>query len=450
MTSDMGDHAVSWEQKKQAATLLCAQLRDAGFQALFAGGCVRDVLLNRAPQDIDIATNAHPQDIIRLFPKTVAVGAQFGVVIVVCNEGLFEIATFRKDGPYLDGRRPASVSFTDAENDARRRDFTINALFLDPVTDEVLDYVDGQADLRAGIVRAVGDARARFQEDYLRLLRAVRFAARLDFHIAPDTLAAMHEMADNIRATSQERIRDELLKMLTEGRARTALETLDATGLLAQILPEVTATHGVEQPSGHPEGDVWAHTLLMLAQLPAHVSHTLALAALLHDVGKPDTQTFEERIRFPRHEKTGAHMSDAIGRRLRLPKRTVQRVVWLVENHMRLKDFMNMRKNRQIRFARKEGFGELLALCRMDALASHGDTAFIDAIERRVQELGSESLRPPPLLTGRDLLAMGYAPGPRFREILGSVESLQLEGRLNDMADAKEYVLKTFPPTEQE
>ena len=431
--------------RENAAREICAVLRKDGFRALLAGGCVRDMLLGRTPQDYDVATNARPEEVMKRFPKTIAVGAKFGVVIVVRDEGFFEVATFRADGPYLDGRHPSSVTFTEEEQDAQRRDFTINAMFYDPERDTVLDYVGGQADLEVHILRAVGDPECRFEEDHLRLLRAVRFASRLEYQIEADTFAAMCALAEQVLSTSAERIRDELLKMLTEGHADAAFRLLECTGLLEPILPEVAAMRGVEQPAAfHPEGDVWEHTLLLLAQLPYGVSPTVAVAALLHDVGKPPTQTFEDRIRFNLHEKAGARITEKICRRLRMSNNDTCRIVWLVENHMRLKDFMNMRKHRRIRFAREEGFDELLLLCRMDALASHGDTDFIDEAETYIASLEEESIRPVPLLTGKDLIEMGYTPGPQFKHILQEVETLQLEGQLKDSDAARQYVTEKF------
>lgn len=431
--------------RESTAREICAVLRKDGFRALLAGGCVRDMLLGRIPHDYDVVTNARPEEVIACFPKTIAVGAKFGVVIVACDEGFFEVATFRSDGPYLDGRHPSCITFTEEEQDAQRRDFTINAMFYDPEQNVVLDYVGGQADLEGHILRAVGDPKCRFEEDHLRLLRAVRFASRLDYKIEADTFDAMRVLADQVLSTSAERIRDEVLKMLTEGHAAAAFRLLESTALLEPILPEVAAMRGVEQPAAfHPEGDVWEHTLLLLAQLPEDVSPTVAVAALLHDVGKPPTQTFEDRIRFNLHEKVGARITEQVCRRLRLSNKDTQRIAWLVENHMRLKDFMKMRKHRRIRFAREEGFDELLMLCRMDALASHGDTDFIDEVEAYIVSLEKESIRPAPLLTGKDLIAMGYTPGPVFKHILQEVETLQLEGQLKDSDAAREYVRKSI------
>ncbi|MBI4559915.1 MAG: CCA tRNA nucleotidyltransferase, partial [Candidatus Hydrogenedentes bacterium] len=354
------------DDRRLAAEQICNTLASAGFRALLAGGCVRDLLLRVPPKDYDIATNARPAEVAALFDKTISVGAAFGVQVVVLPEGQFEVTTFRRDGPYLDGRRPAHIEFTDEQEDARRRDFTINALFFDPLVGNILDYVDGQKDIRDGIIRAVGDPGTRFTEDHLRLLRAVRFAARLHYQIHPDTLAAIRPMASLITRTSWERIRDELLMMLTEGQARRAFELLSETGLLEHVLPEVRRMEGVLQPEAfHPEGDVFEHTLLMLQQM-RHPSPTLALGVLLHDVGKPLTQTFEDRIRFNNHDKVGARETEKICERLRLSNADGERVTWLVEQHMRLAAAPQMRESKLKRFVRAEGFPELLELCRLD------------------------------------------------------------------------------------
>ncbi|HNT89054.1 MAG TPA: CCA tRNA nucleotidyltransferase, partial [Candidatus Hydrogenedentes bacterium] len=345
-----------------AAREICARLRDRGFRALFAGGCVRDRLLGVPPKDYDIATDAHVLDVLKLFPKTIEVGKAFGVLVVVRPEGRFEVATFRQDGPYLDGRHPDYVAFTSEEEDAQRRDFTVNALFFDPETEQIVDYVDGVRDLRAKIIRAVGNPAERFDEDHLRLLRAVRFAARLDYAIDPATFAAIRAKAALIRKTSPERIRDELLKILTEGAARRAFELMDATGLLEHALPEVARMKGVAQPEQfHPEGDVFVHTLLLLEHLE-NPTPTLAMGALLHDVGKPETQTFEDRIRFNLHDKVGARIAENICKRLRFPAAQIERIRWLVERHMRVTALPKMRESRRRRFVREEGFDELLEL----------------------------------------------------------------------------------------
>jgi poly(A) polymerase len=424
------------------ATRICAQLTQHGYQALFAGGCVRDRVMGLPPVDFDIATDARPDDIARIFPKTIPVGAAFGVMIVLDDDTPFEVATFREDGPYSDGRHPDSVTFRDAEQDALRRDFTINALFYDPATDEVIDYVDGRADIDAKIIRAVGDPDKRFQEDRLRLLRAVRFAARLGFTIEPDTMAAITSMAEAVTETSAERIRDEILKILTEGQARRAFELMDETGLLPHILPEIAALKGVEQPPEfHPEGDVYIHTLMMLEHL-AEASPTLALGILLHDIGKPATQTFEDRIRFNNHDKVGSDMARDVCKRLHMSNHDTDRVTWLVGQHMRLATIPNMRESKRIRFIREDGFDELLNLCRIDCLASHRILDTIEWIKDYRANLKPEKIKPAPLLTGDDLIAMGYKPGPRFGEILQAIEDAQLEGALSTKEEAEAHVLQ--------
>ena len=429
---------------------ICARLRREGFQALFAGGCVRDRVLGKQPKDYDVATDARPEDVARTFPRTAGVGASFGVMLVVMDSGPVEVATFRADGPYLDGRRPSTVDFTDARNDALRRDFTMNALFLDPVTGEIIDYVGGCADLEAGIIRTVGDPRARFGEDYLRLMRAVRFAARLGYAIAPETFEAMRELAPKVLQTSAERIRDELLKMLTEGGARRAFELLDETGLLPHILPEIAAMKGVKQPPQfHPEGDVFTHTMIMLGHFDRLEKRTptLALGALLHDVGKPVTQTFEDRIRFNEHERIGATMAERICRRLKLSNEQTASVVWLVRNHMRAVLVPEMREAKRKRFVREPGFGELLELLRLDSLGCLGVSQSHGWIVRYREQLGEESLSPPPLITGADLLALGYEAGPIFKEILSEVEDAQLDGLIGTQEEALAMVRSRWPRT---
>ncbi len=438
-------------QLRDAALAICAELRTHGYQALLAGGCVRDMLLEQTPLDYDIATDATAAQVQAIFPKTAPVGAEFGVVLVIRPEGPFEVATFRQDGPYVDGRRPESVRFCDAAEDARRRDFTINALFYDPAQEKVLDYVGGQADLEAGILRTVGDPQMRFAEDHLRLIRAVRFAARLDYQIESTTWEALQQNAPAILRCSAERLRDELCKILTQGNADRALDLLDASGLLEQLLPEVAAMKGVEQPPVfHPEGDVYTHTRLLLRYLqPPTVSApsvTLAMGALLHDVGKPLTQTFEDRIRFNNHHHVGADMARTICQRLRFSKKATERIAWLVDQHMRVADIPEMKENRRRRFVREPGFEELLTLCRLDCLASHGDTATVDWIADYIEALGPEEETPPPLLSGKDLIALGLTPGPHFAEILRFVEEEQLEGHIESREAAIEAVLERWRP----
>jgi poly(A) polymerase len=433
------------DERYRAAAGICERLTQAGYRALLAGGCVRDLMLGARPKDYDVATSATPDAIAGLFEKCISVGAAFGVQIVVLPEGMFEVATFRKDGPYDDGRHPDHVEFVDEVEDARRRDFTINAMFYDPAAGSVVDYIGGQEDLRRHLVRCVGEPRKRFSEDHLRLLRAVRFAARLGYTIDPATMDAMVEMAPLINRTSPERTRDEIAKILTEGGARRAFELLDQTGLLVQILPEIAEMKGVEQPPEfHPEGDVFEHTLRML-DLARRPSVTLAMAILLHDIGKPPTQTFEDRIRFSHHDKVGARMSGKICRRFRFSNEDAQRIVWMVENHMRVDTIPSMRESKRKRFVREEEFPELLELCRLDCLASHNSIETIEWIGKYIASLPPEELKPAPLLSGNDLIAMGYQPGPLFSEILSAVEDEQLEGTLTTPQQAHDFVLTRWP-----
>ena len=436
-------------KRQAAAEQICSTLRRRGYRALLAGGCVRDMLLKTPPRDFDIATNARPFEVAELFERTIDIGAAFGVQVVLLPEGPFEVTTFRKDGPYHDGRHPCSVAFTGEEEDARRRDFTINALFYDPVDRKVLDYVGGLDDLRTGLVRAVGVPRERFEEDHLRLLRAIRFAARLRYAIERETYQAIRESAPRITLTSAERIRDELLKMLTEGGTRRAFEMLDDTGLLHQILPEVSAMKGVAQPPEfHPEGDVFTHTLLML-DLLNHPSAALALGVLLHDAGKPATQTRTDRIRFNDHDKAGAIIAREVCERLRLPRRDTERVVWLVAQHMRFQHIPKMRESKRKRTIRADGFEELKELCRIDCLASHGNLDTVVWVENYQAQLPPESLRPEPLVQGNDLIALGYPPGPLFSKILKHVEDLQLDGRLTTPDEARAFILAHWPRERQ-
>lgn len=428
-----------------AARRICETLSNAGYHALLAGGCVRDLILGHEPKDYDIATAARPEQIRDLFPRAVDVGAAFGVMVVVEPEGVFEVATFRVDGPYDDGRRPSTVEFVDDKADASRRDFTINALYLDPVTEEVIDYVGGCDDIARKIVRTVGDPHARFQEDHLRLLRAVRFAARLDYALDENTAAAMREMAALVTRTSAERIGQEVVKLLTEGGAARGIRLMDETGLLEHVLPEIKRMQGIEQPPEyHPEGDVYTHTLLVLDALE-NPTPTLALAALLHDVGKPLTQTFEDRIRFNHHDKVGAQVARRICKRLRLSNFTTDRVVWLVEQHMRIGVAQNMRESKVKRLIREPGYPELRELHRVDCLGSHRDLNIYDWLRNYEANLQPEHTSPPPLITGETLKEMGYTPGPKFREILTEVEDAQLEGRLTDAEAARAFVSERWP-----
>jgi len=431
---------------RETATEVVRRLRAAGYEAYFVGGCVRDLLLGRQPADYDVATNATPDAVIKLFPQTVTVGARFGVVLVLLGAYQVEVATFRSDHGYKDGRHPEAVRFAQtAEADVRRRDFTINGLLYDPLTEQTLDFVGGSEDLRSGIIRTIGDPQERFAEDKLRMLRAVRFAARFGYTIEPGTFAAIQQLCAGIAQVSKERIRDELVRMLTEGRARRALELLDVSGLLEVILPEVARMKGVAQPPEfHPEGDVWVHTLLMLEKME-QPSVTLAVGVLLHDIGKPATFRLADRIRFDEHTDVGAVMAEEVCRRLRFSNPETERVVALVRHHLRFKDAPKMRPSKLKRFLAMDGFAEHLELHRLDCLASHGDLSNYEFIKNLLETLPAGEIRPPRLLTGDDLIEMGYLPGPLFTEILTAVEEAQLDGELKTSEAARVFVEKKFP-----
>jgi poly(A) polymerase len=452
---------------KDFATSIVKTLRQRGFQAYLVGGCVRDLLLVREPKDYDVATDATPEQVMGIFPETYAVGAQFGVVLVPAPEEdkagavsadfsskghAVEVATFRSDIGYSDGRHPDEVRFSrDPREDVARRDFTINGMLLDPLRGqtpgEVLDFVGGRKDLEAGIIRTIGDPEQRFNEDKLRMLRAVRFAARFEYSIEPATFAAMQKLAEQINVVSHERVRDELTRMLTEGHARRAFLLLDESGLLKPVLPEISAMKGVEQPPEfHPEGDVFVHTLLLLDNLPSPCPMTLAWGALLHDVGKPATfRVAPDRIRFDSHVEVGVKMAEAICRRLRFSNDETEQILALVDNHMRFGNVSRMKESTLKRFLRMPAFDEHLALHRADCLASHGNLSTYEFIEQKRGEIPAEKMRPSPLVTGDDLIAAGHVPGPRFREILRAVEDAQLEGRLPSRDAALEFVRREFP-----
>jgi poly(A) polymerase len=421
-------------------------LRDAGHQAWLVGGCVRDLLLGLKPKDFDVATSALPGRIVQLFPHAGLVGAHFGVVLVRRDSASVEVATFRSDHGYADGRRPASVQFdTGPREDALRRDFTINGLMLDPADGAVLDFVGGRADLDRRIVRAIGDPDTRFREDHLRLLRAVRFAARLGFEIEPATFEAIRRNHAAILRVSAERVRDELVRILTEGGARRGFELLDASGMLADLLPEVAAMKGVEQPPEyHPEGDVWAHTLLLLERLD-HPTPALAMAALLHDVGKPPAFRVQGRIRFDGHVEAGVELARAILARLRFSREESAQIEALVANHMRFTDVPRMRESTLKRFLRLPRFAEHLELHRLDVLASNRRLETYRLVKHKLDELPEERLQPPPLITGATLIAAGYPPGPLFAEILTAVEDAQLEATVTTPDDAMALVRQKFP-----
>jgi poly(A) polymerase len=425
--------------KEATARAIAARLQAAGYTAYLAGGCVRDHLLGREPKDFDVATDAPAATVQRLFARTVPVGIQFGVVVVLCDNEAVEVATFRADAAYRDGRHPSSVRFCTPQEDALRRDFTINGMFIDPATDRLIDYVGGQADLRARIIRAIGRPQARFAEDRLRMLRAVRLAAQLGFAIAPATLAAIRELAPSITDIAWERMGDEVVRMLTDsepGGARRGFELLDASGLLDAVLPEVAALKGVEQsPDYHPEGDVFVHTLRLLEQLD-RTKETLAWGALLHDIAKPRCAApGAARITFYGHCEIGAEMAIEVCQRLRRSRETWERVAYLVRNHLRLLQAPDMRLATLKRFLAEEGIDELLELARLDALASNGDLRFYHFCRQKQREL-KEAIKPPPLLRGRDLIAMGLRPGPHFGALLDAVSEAQLDGTLQTREQA--------------
>jgi poly(A) polymerase len=462
---------------KQYAISIIHTLRERGHQAYLCGGCVRDLLLGHEPADYDVTTDATPDQVMSIFPETYAVGAQFGVVLVPipkgadpadgntastiageardhdsypfsANANVIEVATFRSDISYSDGRHPDGVRFsTDPREDVERRDFTINGLLMDPASGEVLDFVEGRKDLEARIVRAIGEPERRFAEDKLRMLRAVRFAARFGYAIDPRTFSAIQELAPQIHQVSHERVRDELSKMLTEGHARQAFLLLDESGLLQEVLPEISAMKGVEQPPQyHPEGDVFVHTLLLLENLPQPCPTTLAWGALLHDVGKPPTfRVAPDRIRFDGHVEVGVKMAEEICRRLRFSNDDTEQILALVTHHMRFGQITLMKESTLKKFLRMPKFDEHLDLHRMDCQSSHGDLSSYRFTKEQLASIPPEKMRPAPLVTGNDLIAAGYVPGPLFKEILSAVEDGQLEGRLQSKKEAMQLVRREFP-----
>jgi poly(A) polymerase len=457
-----------------AARAAAATLRRAGFEAYFAGGAVRDLLLGAQPKDFDIATSARPEQVIALFAaasmRTLEVGAHFGVVLLVTEDAgervETEIATFRHDGVYLDGRRPEAVRFsTDAREDVLRRDFTINGMLLDPALIEdtgdqlrvpeeaILDFVGGRDDLATKLVRTIGEADQRFAEDKLRMLRGIRFAARLGFELEAATLAATRRHAAQIGQVSHERVRDELTRMLTEGQAREAFEMLDASGLLQQVLPEVAKMKGVEQPPEfHPEGDVWVHALLLLDKLPANPSCELAWGFLLHDVGKPatfqppDPRKSGDRIRFNGHVEAGMRIAEVLLNRLRFSNDAKAQILSLIKHHMQFGDVKAMKQSTLKRFIRLPRFEEHLALHRADCLSSHGDLRLWELAKDAYERDEPEAARPQWLVTGRELIAAGYKPGVAFKKMLEAVEDAQLEGRISTVEDGLELVSTQFGP----
>lgn len=450
------------DMSKNFSISIIETLRHHGFQAYLVGGCVRDLLLGREPADFDVATSATPAQVMRIFPETYAVGVQFGVVLVPVPEEnhrstdeivspkahAVEVATFRSDLGYSDGRHPDQVQFSqNPREDVARRDFTINGMMLDPVSGEVLDFVGGREDLKAGIIRAIGEPEQRFAEDKLRMLRAVRFAARFDYEIEAETLRAIQRFAGEMKMVSHERVRDELTKMLTEGHARRALLLLDKAGLLKEVLPEIYKMKGVQQPAEfHPEGDVFIHTLLLLENLPQPCPPTLAWGALLHDVGKPATfRVAPDRIRFDGHVEVGVKIAEEVCERLRFSRNDTAQILALVDNHMRFGHVTRMKESTLKRFMRLPGFDEHLALHRADSLASHGNLNTYEFLQKKLTEIPAEEIRPARLITGDDLIAAGYTPSSRFREILEAVEDAQLEGQLDSHDGALEFIKTAFP-----
>jgi poly(A) polymerase len=437
-------------QARELANSICDALQAAGFEAFLVGGCVRDVLLGREPADYDVATSATPEQVLKLFPDGVTVGAQFGVILVPREGVKVEVATFRSDVGYTDGRHPDRVVFANSpQEDVKRRDFTINGLVMRHNTGEILDFVDGQADLEAGIIRAIGEPDRRFAEDKLRMLRAIRFAARFGYEIEHKTFAAIPKHARLISQVSAERIRDELTKLLTEGAARTGFELLDSSWLLSIVLPEIAAMQGVEQPPQyHPEGDVWIHTLLMLEGLPAGCSATLAWGVLLHDVGKPATfrsaKETGDRIRFDRHVEVGLAIAKEILGRLRFSNDETGQILSLVEHHMKFKDVGRMRPATLKRFVRLPRFEEHLALHRLDCLASHRNLEAYEFVMEFLRTTPPEVVRPAKLVKGEDVLSLGYKPGPLVGKILAAVEEAQLNGELASREDAISFVDSKF------
>jgi len=426
------------------AASIVRRLREAGHVAYYAGGCVRDMLRGVPAKDYDIATSARPENVQRIFPRTVAVGAHFGVICVI-EEGMqFEVATFRSDGAYIDGRHPEAVTFSTPQQDAERRDFTVNGMFYDPIAGEVIDFVGGRADLDRHLLRAIGDAVSRFREDRLRMLRAVRFATVLGFEIDPATWDALRGHAVEIHDVSAERIREELVRIFLSANRVRGLDLLDASGLLAQVIPEMMPLKGCEQPPQfHPEGDVWVHTRKMLELLPGEVTVPLVFSVLLHDIGKPPTYSFdpaEGRIRFNAHDKVGAGMTRAIMERLRFSREEIEATVEAVDQHMVFKDVQKMRVAKLKRFMARPDFEQEMELHRVDCQSSHAMLDNYDFLRAKQEEFANEPLIPPPLVTGKDLIDMGWQPGPKFKEVLEAVQTRQLEGTLTTREEALSWV----------
>lgn len=428
---------------RQEALKVASRLREAGHTVLYAGGCVRDRLRGIEAKDIDLVTSASPDQVLQVFPKGNSIGAHFGVILVRQGGVAFEIATFREDGNYHDGRHPEAVCFSTPEKDAQRRDFTINGLFEDPWTGEVIDYVGGIADLNACIIRAIGDAEKRFDEDSLRLMRAIRFATVTGFALEEKTWAALCRHASWLSRVSMERIREELMKILCAPRRAEGVDMLVKSGLMKQIIPEVYEMIGCEQPpQWHPEGDVYTHTLIMLRMLEDNPTPELALATLLHDIGKPSTFALDEtgRIRFNSHDSVGGEMTRCILNRLKCSNQTIERTVEMVDNHMKFMAVQQMREARLRRFMDRPTFGEEMELHRVDCASSNGFTDNYEFLQEKQEAWKNEPIVPPPLVNGRDLLDLGERPSPQFKVWLEAVQIEQLEQRIKTREAALDFL----------
>jgi poly(A) polymerase len=435
---------------EQSAREIVARLQSEGFLAYYAGGCVRDFLRNQTPVDYDIATSARPEEVQKIFPRNVAVGAHFGVICVLEKGMQFQVATFRSDGAYLDGRHPATVTFSTPQQDAERRDFTVNGMFFDPIRTEVIDYVHGRDDLATRTLRAIGNAADRFHEDHLRMLRAVRFAATLEFAIEEKTWRALLDNAPEIRSVSAERIREELVRIFLSPNRVKGFDLLDESGLMPHILPEISALKGCEQPPQfHPEGDVFVHTRRMLELLPPRTSVPLVFGTLFHDIGKPATFSYDEnekRIRFSGHDKVGAEMTARLMERLRFSRDEINAAVEIVDGHMVFKDVQQMRVSRLKRLMARPHFEDELILHKVDCESSHGMLDNYKFLLQKKQEFASEPLIPPPLVNGRDLIRLGWKPGPEIGRVLEAVETRQLEGALTSRDQALDWISREFKP----
>ena len=452
----LGNSPGKSKASRDTAISIVYRLQNAGHEAYFVGGCVRDPLRGVEPGDYDIVTSARPDEVCSLFSHTVPVGISFGVVLVVEEGHGHEVATFRTESDYEDGRRPAHVEFTNAEGDVRRRDFTVNALLMDPRKGDIIDYVDGRRDIENRVIRTIGDPEERFAEDHLRILRAVRFAANLGYQIETATFHAIKQHVSSLRNISAERVRDELTKLLTRGGARRGMEILAETGILSEIMPEVDVLRGVEQPPRfHPEGDVWEHTLRMLDLLPSGegVENDMRLAwgIVMHDIGKARTRSEDESgIHFYGHVREGEKLADALMRRLKFSRAETETILALVHCHMLFMNVREMRPNRLKRFLRMPDFDMHLELHRLDCLGSHGVLDNYEFCRNKMTEMADDELHPPRLLSGDDLIAMGFPPGPLFSEILRIVEDTQLDGEISTSDEARRLVMERWGKKSQD